>query len=82
MGSEKSGTHGEGDYEATRRYRKRTENFLAKNQVEKLARKAAPKSKAEARDMQKAEAVGRARAKTSPKSSAPRSSAPRRASRR
>ena len=63
MGTAKSGTHGEGDYEATRRYRKRTEAFLAKHDVTKLGRSAAPRSEAEAQDMQAAEAAGRARAK-------------------
>ncbi len=33
---------GEGDYEATRRYRKRTEEFLKNNDVEKAAVRAAP----------------------------------------
>jgi len=72
MGTARSGTQGEGDYEATRRYRKRTENFLAKNDPAKVARKAAPKSKSEARDMVAAEERGRARAKTGPASTARR----------
>ena len=33
---------GEGDYEATRRYRKRTEEYLENNDVEKAAVRAAP----------------------------------------
>ncbi len=64
MKTAKSGTQGEGDYEATRRYRKRTENFIAKNDVAKIARAAAPRSLTEARELQAAEATGRARAKT------------------
>jgi hypothetical protein len=64
MATAKSGTHGEGDYEATRRYRKRTEKFIAQHNVEKVARQAAPHSKSDARDMRDAEARGRARAKT------------------
>lgn len=53
-----SKVQGEGDYEATRRYDKDTERFLKSANVEDLARKAAPKSKAEAEDMKKAEDVG------------------------
>jgi hypothetical protein len=64
----KSGTHGEGDYEATRRFRKRSESFIAKHDVTKLARQAAPRSKDEARELQQAEASGRARAKGRTKS--------------
>jgi hypothetical protein len=64
MKTAKSGTHGEGDYDATRRYRKRTENFIAKHDVTKVAREAAPRSPTEARELQAAEATGRARAKT------------------
>ena len=64
MKTAKSGTHGEGDYEATRRYRERTENFIAKHDVGKIARQAAPRSKAEAQELRAAEATGRARAKS------------------
>ena len=39
---------GEGDYEATRRYRKRTQEYLKNNDVEKAAVRAAPKSRREA----------------------------------
>ena len=35
---------GEGDYEATRRYRKRTDEFLKNNDVDKAATRAAPES--------------------------------------
>ena len=54
---------GEGDYEATRRYRKRTEEYLQNNDVEKAAIRAAPTSGREAADMQAAEAAGKRRAK-------------------
>jgi hypothetical protein len=64
MKTAKSGTQGEGDYAATRRYRKRTEEFLAKNDVGKLARAAAPRSESEARELKSAEESGRARAKS------------------
>jgi hypothetical protein len=54
---------GEGDYEATRRYRKRTEEYLENNDVEKAALRAAPASAREAEDMKAAEAAGKRRAK-------------------
>jgi histone H3/H4 len=72
MKTAKSGIQGEGDYEATRRYRKRTEAFIAKNDVGKIARQAAPHSKAEAKELVDAEATGRARAKTKSKPAAAR----------
>jgi hypothetical protein len=54
---------GEGDYEATRRYRKRTEEFLENNDVEKVARDAAPEDGAEAEELENAEEAGKSRAK-------------------
>lgn len=54
---------GEGDYEATRRFRKRTEEFLENNDVEKAALRAAPETAQEAEEMEKAEAAGKRRAK-------------------
>jgi hypothetical protein len=54
---------GEGDYEATRRYRKRTDEFLKNNDVEKAAVRAAPESQREAEEMKAAEATGKRRAK-------------------
>jgi len=61
--AKKSKVQGEGDYEATRRYRARTENFLAKGKVRKAAKRAAPRSRREAEDMAAAEAAGKKRAK-------------------
>ena len=54
---------GEGDYEAARRYRKRTSEYLENNDVEKAAVRAAPESGAEAEDLAAAEAAGKRRAK-------------------
>jgi hypothetical protein len=54
---------GEGDYEATRRYRKRTEEFLENNDVEEAAEQAAPGSAGEAEEMKAAEEAGKRRAK-------------------
>jgi hypothetical protein len=59
----KQKVQGEGDYEATRRYRKRTDEFLENNDVEKAAVRAAPTSADEAEDMKAAEAAGKRRAK-------------------
>ncbi len=59
----KSKVQGEGDYEATRRYRKRTEQYLGSHDVEKDARRAAPKSRKEAQSMAAAEAAGKKGAK-------------------
>jgi hypothetical protein len=54
---------GEGDYEATRRYRKRTEEFLETNDVEKAAVRAAPETEAEEAELEAAEEAGKKRAK-------------------
>ena len=54
---------GEGDYEATRRFRKRTEEYLENNDVEKAAIRAAPETAAEAEELEAAEAQGKSRAK-------------------
>ena len=54
---------GEGDYQATRRYRKRTDEYLKNNDVEKAAVRAAPESQREAEDLKAAEAAGKRRAK-------------------
>ena len=54
---------GEGDYEATRRYRKRQEEYLKNNDVPKAAVRAAPTSREEAEDLEAAEAAGKRRAK-------------------
>ena len=54
---------GEGDYEATRRFRKRTDEFLNNNDVEKAAIRAEPETAEEAEEMRKAEEIGKSRAK-------------------
>ena len=61
--AKESKVQGEGDYEAARRYRKRTTEFLENNDVEKAAVRAAPRSRAEAEGLAAAEAAGRKRAK-------------------
>jgi hypothetical protein len=59
----KQKVQGEGDYEATRRYRKRTDEYLKNNDVDKAAVRAAPTSRRESEDMKAAEAAGKRRAK-------------------
>jgi hypothetical protein len=54
-----SQVQGEGDYESARRFRKDSEDFLKKADVQDLARRAAPHSKEEAEELEKAEEVGR-----------------------
>jgi hypothetical protein len=61
--TEKSKVQGEGDYEAAKRYRERSEEYVANNDIEKAALRAAPESKAEAEDLKAAEAAGKKRAK-------------------
>ena len=54
---------GEGSYEGTRDYNKRTEEFLKTHDVQKEAEQAAPKSEQEAREMQQAEEEGKSHSK-------------------
>ena len=58
-----SQVQGEGDYQATRRYRKRQAEYLANNDVEKAAVRAAPRSRKEAEELAAAEAAGKKRAR-------------------
>jgi hypothetical protein len=55
--------HGEGNYAATRQYDDATKQYVESGRVEEAARAAAPKSQAEAREMEAAEAEGKRRAK-------------------
>ena len=54
---------GEGSYSGTRDYNERTRKFIKSGRVAAAARKAAPRSSDEAHAMQKAERIGRSRAK-------------------
>jgi hypothetical protein len=60
---DESKVQGEGDYDASRRYRRDVENFLQKADVERLAKDAAPKSAREARDLALAQERGESRTK-------------------
>lgn len=57
------GMQGEGNYDAARRHRQGTEQFIKKGGVEPAARKAAPHDKDEAQAMQEAEREGLRHAK-------------------
>ena len=54
---------GEGDYRSARRHRRDVEEFVARSDIEELARDAAPTSEAEHREMLEAEREGRAHAR-------------------
>ncbi|HTU68550.1 MAG TPA: hypothetical protein VMF52_21605 [Steroidobacteraceae bacterium] len=60
---EKPKVQGEGDYDAARRHRKRVEEYVENNDVEKAAVRAAPESAAEAAELEAAEAEGKSHAK-------------------
>ena len=62
-GMSKHKVEGEGSYSGTKDYNERTKRFIKSGKVGAAARKAAPKSKEEARSMQKAERIGRSKAK-------------------
>ncbi len=55
--------HGEGNYEATRQYDERLRRHIESTDIEKEARRAAPRSEAEAADLNRAEAEGKRRRK-------------------
>ena len=59
----KDKVEGEGSYSGTRDYNERTRKFIQAGKVRKAARDAAPKSEEEKHAMQKAERIGRQRAK-------------------
>ena len=54
---------GEGNYEAAKTYDEAQRKFVTSGKVEAAARNAKPKSKAEAKELQRAEAIGRSHAK-------------------
>ncbi len=54
--------HGEGNYKATRDYERGLKEHLQSHDVEREARDAAPRSDEEAREMRKAEDLGKSKA--------------------
>lgn len=59
----KDGVEGEGSYSGTKDYNERTKKFVQSGKVDKAAHDAEPKSEEEKQAMQKAERIGRQRAK-------------------
>ena len=59
----KDKVEGEGSYSATKDYNQRTKKFIDSGKVEDAARDAAPQSEEEKQAMQKAERLGKERAK-------------------
>ncbi len=55
--------HGEGNYEAAKQFNDAEKAFVQSGKVEQAARNAAPKSKAEEDELNRAEQAARARAK-------------------
>ncbi len=62
-GTDKKQQMGEGSYEGTRDYNRRTQEYLEKADVEKDAEAARPRSEQEARELEQAEKEGRSHAK-------------------
>ena len=65
MGEQKQSDqmHGEGNYEATRQYNKATKTFIDAGKVDQAVKDAAPKTKQEAADMERAEKEAKAHLK-------------------
>lgn len=58
---DKPGPHGEGNYEAARKYNEGLKEHVLHHDIEGEARAAEPKTSAEAQEMRDAEAAGKAR---------------------
>ena len=59
----KDKVEGEGSYSGSKDYNQRTKKFVESGKVDAAARAAKPKSEQEAHEMQKAERIGKQRAK-------------------
>lgn len=59
----KDGVEGEGSYSGTKDYNERTKKFVQSGKVDQAARDAEPHSEEEKQAMQKAERIGKQRAK-------------------
>ena len=62
-GQDKPQIEGEGSYSGTREYNARTKKFIHSGKVDEAARQAEPQNEQEAHEMQKAERIGKKRAK-------------------
>jgi hypothetical protein len=61
--SKPSDMQGEGNYEAAKRFNEKQRKFAKSGRVDRAAADAAPKSEAEAKELARAEDIGRSRAK-------------------
>ena len=59
----KDKVEGEGSYSATKDYNQRTKKFIDSGKVEQAAEEAKPESEQESDEMQKAERIGKQKAK-------------------
>ena len=59
----KKNVYGEGNYEASRRYNKKTREFAQSGRVDEAARNAAPATPEQAQELEQAEQIGKARGK-------------------
>jgi hypothetical protein len=59
----KDKVEGEGSYSGTKDYNKRTEKFIKSGKVEQAAEDAKPETEQQAHEMQKAERIGKQKAK-------------------
>ena len=59
----KDKVEGEGSYSGTKDYNRRTEKFIKSGKVEQAAEDAKPETEQEAHEMQKAERIGKQKAK-------------------
>ncbi len=62
-GQDKPKIEGEGSYSGTKEYNARTKKFIESGKVDEAARNAEPQNEQEAHEMQKAERLGKKRAK-------------------
>lgn len=60
---QKQGVEGEGSYKGSKDYNERTKKFVDSGKVEQAARDAEPKNEEERQAMEKAERIGKQRAK-------------------
>jgi hypothetical protein len=67
--SGEGGEYGEGNYKATRQYNEGLKEHVQHHDIEKEARDAAPKSEAEAREMEEAERIAKSRGRGDDKGS-------------
>jgi len=68
--SDKDKVQGEGDYKSAKKFDKEEQDFVKSGAVEKAAGKAEPKSDEEAREMLRAEKIGRSHSKGEDKAAA------------